>query len=164
MAGYQGLPAQTVEAWRNLWFHTGDAGMLSDDGVLTFVDRLKDCIRRRGENIAASEVESLLGQLPGVAEVAAYAVPSDIPGGEDELMLSLVRNPAVPATLEAIGHAAEGLLPRFARPRFLRWVDELPKTATGKVQRALLRQAGSTGALDRGDGARHTDGQPKGHA
>ena len=160
MAGYQGLPSQTVEAWRNLWFHTGDAGTLSEDGVLTFVDRLKDCIRRRGENIAASEVESLINDLPGVAEVAAYAVPSDIPGGEDELMLSIVRNPAAPATLEAIGHAAEGLLPRFARPRYLRWVDELPKTATGKVQRALLRQAGSAGALDRGDGAR----APKGHA
>lgn len=160
MAGYQGMPQKTVEAWRNLWFHTGDAGRLDADGVLTFVDRLKDCIRRRGENIAAAEVENLVATLPGVAEVAAYAVPSDIPGGEDELMLSSVAGPGEPTGAEALvalaelGHAAEALLPRYARPRYLRWVAELPKTATGKVQRAMLRQAGSAGALDREDNAR----------
>jgi crotonobetaine/carnitine-CoA ligase len=159
MAGYQGMPEKTVDAWRNLWFHTGDAGRLDADGVLTFVERLKDCIRRRGENIAAAEVEMLVATLRGVAEVAAYAVPSDVPGGEDELMLSIVADPDMEAgapALVALGDAAEALLPRFARPRYLRWVSELPKTATGKVQRSVLRQAGTAAALDRGDGARTT--------
>jgi crotonobetaine/carnitine-CoA ligase len=156
MAGYQGMPEKTVEAWRNLWFHTGDAGRLDAEGVLAFVDRIKDCIRRRGENIAATEVENIVATLQGVAEVAAYAVPADIPGGEDELMLSIVPAAGVKVSVTAlasIGDAAEALLPRFARPRYLRWLNELPKTATGKVQRAVLRQAGSAAALDRGNGA-----------
>jgi crotonobetaine/carnitine-CoA ligase len=151
MAGYHGMPEKTVEAWRNLWFHTGDAGTMDESGLVTFVDRLKDCIRRRGENIAANEVEALLAQLPGVAELAAYAVPSELPGGEDELMLAIVPAPGTTPSLPDLGEAAERLLPRFARPRFLQLVSELPKTATGKVQRAVLRKLGSAAAHDRGD-------------
>ena len=151
MAGYHGMPDKTVEAWRNLWFHTGDAAVVDERGVFTFVDRLKDCIRRRGENIAAGEVENLLAGLPGVAEIAAYAVPSELAGGEDELMLAIVAAPGATPDLAALGEAAEQLLPRFARPRYLLQVDELPKTATGKVQRAQLRRRGPAGALDRGE-------------
>ncbi|MDX5208343.1 AMP-binding protein, partial [Salmonella enterica subsp. enterica serovar Weltevreden] len=81
MAGYLNVPAKTVEAWRNLWFHTGDAGTRDEQGLITFVDRIKDCIRRRGENISATEVEVVVGQLPGVHEVAAYAVPAQGAGG-----------------------------------------------------------------------------------
>src|SRR3546814_6369396 len=76
MAGYNNLPVQTVEAWRNLWFHTGDAGRREPDGYFTFIDRIKDCIRRRGENISASDIETTLGRLAGVAQVPAYAVPT----------------------------------------------------------------------------------------
>lgn len=149
MAGYHNLPGKTVEAWRNLWFHTGDAGTMSEEGLVTFVDRIKDCIRRRGENISATEIETLVGGLPGIQEVAAYAVPSDLPGGEDEVMLALVARPGHELRLEEVAHQADELLPRFARPRFLRVLDELPKTATGKVQRAVLRKEGIEGALDR---------------
>ncbi len=149
MAGYHGQPEKTVEAWRNLWFHTGDAGTMTADGLVTFVDRIKDCIRRRGENISAAEVERAVGSLPGVVEVAAYAVPSDLPGGEDELMLALVFAPGHEATLASIGEQADALLPRFAKPRFLRRMDELPKTATGKIQRAALKNEGTRSAFDR---------------
>lgn len=90
MAGYLNVPEKTVEAWRNLRFHTGDAGTMRQDGMVTFIDRIKDCIRRHGENISATEVEAVVAMLPGVAEVAAYAVPSDAPGSEDEVMLSVV--------------------------------------------------------------------------
>jgi crotonobetaine/carnitine-CoA ligase len=148
MAGYLDAPEKTVEAWRNLWFHTGDAGIMRADGLLTFVDRIKDCIRRRGENISAAEVEQVVAALPGIAEVAAYAVPSDMPGGEDEVMLALVAN--ADATLdcaEVLRNAAAGL-PRFAKPRYAKIVKEIPKTATGKVQRAVLRKQGVAGALD----------------
>ncbi len=157
MTGYHGAPEKTVEAWRNLWFHSGDAGVMDETGLVTFIDRLKDCIRRRGENIAANEVESLLAALPGVAELAAYAVPSDVPGGEDDLMLAVVPTEAARGAgldLAALGDAAEQLLPRFARPRYVQQLHALPKTATGKVQRAALRKAGSAQALDRGDSAR----------
>jgi len=149
MQGYHAMPDKTVEAWRNLWFHTGDAATLSADGLLTFVDRIKDCIRRRGENISATEVEAAIAPLPGVAEVAAYAVPSDIRGGEDEIMLAVV--PAAGAALtpaDVVAHA-DRELPRFARPRYVALLPELPKTATGKVQRTVLRQRGAALAWDR---------------
>ncbi|NYT64525.1 AMP-binding protein [Alcaligenaceae bacterium] len=150
MAGYHNMPEKTVEAWRNLWFHTGDAGTITADGLVTYIDRLKDCIRRRGENISASEIELAVGDLPGIHEVAAYAVPSDLPGAEDEVMLALVMVPGYEKELENIATQMDGLLPRFAKPRFLRLLPELPKTATGKIQRAILKQQGIQDALDRG--------------
>lgn len=148
MAGYFNAPAKTVEAWRNLWFHTGDAGIMQADGLITFVDRIKDCIRRRGENISATEVEEVVAALPGIKEVAAYAVPSDVPGGEDEVMLALVPQSGVALDGAEILRLASGQLPRFAKPRFVKVVDSLPKTATGKVQRAVLRRQGTAAALD----------------
>jgi carnitine-CoA ligase len=148
MAGYHSRPQQTVEAWRNLWFHTGDAGTMTVDGVLTFVDRIKDCIRRRGENLSATEIEAAFATLAGVAEVAAYAVPSDIRGGEDEVMLAVVPAPGASPTPQDVAAHAERSLPRFARPRYVSLVDALPKTATGKVQRAVLRKRGADGAWD----------------
>ncbi|MEM7728486.1 MAG: AMP-binding protein [Pseudomonadota bacterium] len=152
MAGYLDIPDRTVEAWRNLWFHTGDAGRMEEDGLVTFVGRIKDNIRRRGENISASEVEASLSSLPGIAEVAAFAVPSDIVGGEDELMLAVVREPGRQVGEADLLRAADGRLPRFARPRFLRFDESLPKTATGKIQHAILRQRGAEGAYDRDAG------------
>lgn len=148
MAGYLNVPGKTVEAWRNLWFHTGDAGMRNVDGLITFVDRIKDCIRRRGENISATEVETVVGELPGVHEVAAYAVPADGPGSEDEVMLALVPVEGTRLDPAEIVSLASAQLPRFAKPRFIRVLDSLPKTATGKIQRTLLRQQGSAGAYD----------------
>lgn len=149
MAGYHGMPDRTVESWRNLWFHTGDAGICSSDGVITFVDRIKDCIRRRGENIAATEVESAVGRFEGIEEVAAFAVPSDIAGGEDELMLAIVPGPGKRLDPAAVAAFSDGVLPRFAAPRYIEIMESLPKTATGKVQRASLRKRGPGGAWDR---------------
>ena len=149
MAGYLDLPEKTVESWRNLWFHTGDAAIMDSEGVVTFVDRIKDCIRRRGENIAAAEVEGVIAGLPGVAEVAAFAVPSDLPGGEDEVMLAIVPESDGTFDRAAVLGKADELLPRFARPRFVELLENLPKTATGKVQRAVLRKRGAATAWDR---------------
>jgi carnitine-CoA ligase len=148
MAGYFNAPEKTVEAWRNLWFHTGDAGVMREDGLVTFVDRIKDCIRRRGENISAAEVEEVVSALPGVKEVAAYAVPSDVLGGEDEVMLSVVPVDGIVLDPDEIAREAGERLPRFAQPRYVKLLDNLPKTATGKVQRALLRRQGITDAID----------------
>lgn len=149
MAGYFREPAKTVEAWRNLWFHTGDAGTMGEDGLVTFIDRIKDCIRRRGENISATEVEGVVQGIPGVAEVAAYAVKSEIAGGEDEVMLAVVPAAGAALTAEGLGAEAAARLPRFANPRFVALLPELPKTATGKVQREVLRKRGTAGAVDR---------------
>lgn len=149
MAGYHGMNDRTVEAWRNLWFHSGDAATMDEEGLVTFVDRIKDCIRRRGENISATEVEAVVAGLPGVAEVAAYAVKSEIPGGEDEVMLAIVPAAGAQVDPSALGALVDPQVPRFARPRFIAIVSELPRTATGKVQRNVLRQLGARGAHDR---------------
>ncbi len=148
MAGYHNAPQKTVEAWRNLWFHTGDAGMIGADGLITFVDRLKDCIRRRGQNISAVEIEAVIEGLPGIAEVAAVAVPADIPGAEDEILLALVATSGEVIDCASIMRRATERLPRFAVPRYIRIMEDLPKTATGKVQRAVLRKQGTAGADD----------------
>ena len=146
MAGYLNLPDRTVEAWRNLWFHTGDAGRMDADGHVTFVDRIKDCIRRRGENISATDVEAVLADFPGVDQVAAFAVPSDIPGGEDEIMCAIV--PSAGAAIDPVALAAHAAarMPRYAKPRFVEFVPALPRTATEKVMRADLRKRGVTAA------------------
>lgn len=140
MAGYHGLPEKTVEAWRNLWFHSGDAGFLDQDGYVVFVDRIKDCIRRRGENISSFEVEAAIASIAGIEEVAAFAVPSDIEGGEDEIMIA-VTGAAVPDPA-LIAEEAQRLLPRYAWPRFIERLDSLPKTSTGKVRKEALRSRG----------------------
>jgi carnitine-CoA ligase len=142
--GYVGRPEATVDSLRNFWFHTGDSGTMDGDGWVTFVDRTKDCIRRRGENISSFEVEEAVRRLDGVAEVAAYAVPADVEGTEDEVMLAVV--PAEGSTLapEAVAEHADRVLPRFARPRYVDVLDELPKTPTEKVRKQQLRARGVT--------------------
>lgn len=144
--GYHGMPDKTVEAWRNLWFHTGDAAVMDEEGYVTFVDRMKDCIRRRGENISSFEVESAIERLRGVTEVAAYAVPAGIEGGEDEIMLAVVPASGASVTVAQVAAQAQSELPRYAQPRFIEILPELPKTPTGKVQKAALRSRGVTEA------------------
>lgn len=144
MAGYFGLPEKTVEAWRNLWFHTGDAGRMDPDGHITFVDRIKDCIRRRGENISAISIEASFLDLPGIAEIAAYAVPSSIPGGEDEIMLAVVLRPGAEVPAGAIAGHASRRMPRFAQPRYVEFMGSLPKTASEKVRKTELKKLGVT--------------------
>ena len=150
MAGYHAMPEKTVEAWRNLWFHTGDAGLLDEDGYLTFVDRIKDCIRRRAENISSYEIEGAIMRLPGVAEAAAYAVPASRKGGEDEVALAVVLEQGASLDCAQVARHADAHLPRFAWPRFVEILEALPKTPTGKVQKVALRKrALSAQAWDR---------------
>lgn len=144
MAGYFGQPEKTVEAWRNFWFHTGDAGRMDADGYVTFIDRIKDCIRRRGENISATDIEAGFGALPGVAEIAAYAVPSSLDGGEDEIMLAVVPAPGAVLDPGQFASHAAATMPRFARPRYLEFRDALPKTGTEKVRKVELKARGVT--------------------
>ena len=141
MAGYHGLPEATVEAFRNLWLHTGDLGYRDADGYLYFVDRGKDAIRRRGENISSVEVEEAVLRHPGVAEVAAYPVPSEL--GEDEVMIAVVRADEALTAAEVARHCAAGL-PRFAVPAYIRFVPALPHTPTAKVEKYRLRAEGVT--------------------
>lgn len=139
MSGYNRMPEKTVEAWRNFWFHTGDAARMDEEGYVYFVDRIKDCIRRRGENISSFEVESVIATHPSVADVAAVAVPSEIRGGEDEVKVVVVVKPDRVLQPEELIAFCEPRMPRFAVPRFVQFVASLPKTPTNKVQKHLLR-------------------------
>ena len=142
MSEYLGMPDKTVEAWRNFWFHTGDAATMDADGYVYFVDRIKDCIRRRGENISSFEIEQVIAEHPAVAEVAAVAVKSAHTGGEDEVKVVVV--PIEDLDAAELNCYCEQKLPRFAVPRYIEFVDGLPKTPTSKVQKNLLRERGVT--------------------
>jgi crotonobetaine/carnitine-CoA ligase len=144
MAGYQRMPEKTVEAWQNLWFHTGDAGRLDPRGRLFFVDRIKDCIRRRGENISSFEIEQVIGSHPEVAECAVVAVKATDQGGEDEIKACVVAKADTVLVAEALLDYCQERMPRFAVPRFIEFVKALPKTATGKLQKEELRRQGRT--------------------
>jgi crotonobetaine/carnitine-CoA ligase len=140
--GYNAMPEATAKAWRNGWFHTGDAFRRDAEGNYFFVDRIKDAIRRRGENISSFEVERECVAYPAVREAAAIAVPSEY--AEDEVMVVVA---AVAGRVIDPAHLLEFLRPRMAHfmlPRFIRIVAELPKTPTEKVQKALLREQGVT--------------------
>ena len=150
--GYFHKAEQTVEAWRNLWFHTGDRVVCEADGAFRFIDRIKDAIRRRGENISSYEVEQVLLSHPAVAEAAVFPVRSEL--AEDEVMATLIARPAQRIDPAEIARHCEPRLPRFAIPRYIDVVDELPRTGNGKVQKFRLRERGvGAGTWDRGTGA-----------
>jgi carnitine-CoA ligase len=145
MKEYNNVPAKTVEAWRNLWFHTGDAGEMDEEGYLYFRDRVKDVIRRRGENISSFSIESVANTHPAVDESAAIAVPAEHGvGAEDEVKLCVVLKHGEdldPAELHA--YCAQRM-PYFAVPRYIEYVAEIPKTANEKVRKNVLREQGIT--------------------
>lgn len=151
--GYLNRPDATVEAWRQLWFHSGDAGYLDEDGYFTFSDRIKDSIRRRGENISTFFVEeSVRRAAPSVLEVAAYAVTSPDATSEEEVMIAIVPPDGPEVDVSDLLTELARTMPRHAVPRYVRFVDELPRTPTQRIRKFLLRQEGVTGeTYDRAD-------------
>lgn len=140
--GYIANAEATADAWRNGWFHSGDLFRRSKQGEYFFVDRAKDCIRRRGENISSFEVEQECIAHPCVKEVAAIGIASEF--GEDDLMV--VVSPVDGATIdpEVLIEFLKDRSPYFMVPRFIRILDALPKTPTEKVQKTELRASGVT--------------------
>jgi carnitine-CoA ligase len=142
--GYWNRPEATVQAWRNLWFHTGDIGKIDGEGWLYFVDRKKDYIRRRGENISTYELESVFFEHPAIQDVAVHAVLS--PLGEDEVKVTAVLQPDAELAEEELCRWSIERLPRFAVPLYIEFRDDLPRSATGKVLKDQLRSEGATAA------------------
>ena len=142
--GYWKDPETTATAWRpDGWYYTGDLGTCDADGYYRYVGRLKDCIRRRGENIAAYEIEVVVNAHSKVLESAAVGVPS--PLGEEDVKLCVVPRPEAtldPGDLLAYCRAE---LPTFMVPRYIQLRASLPKTATERVQKAVLREEGTAG-------------------
>ena len=137
-AGYLGKPQATVAAWRNGWFHTGDAFRVDENGHYFFVDRFKDAIRRRGENISSFEVEAIVNDHPAVAESAAIGVPSEF--GEDDVQIFVVLRPGTDIEPGQLIEFLRPRMPRHMLPRFVQVIASLPKTeATQRVRKQELR-------------------------
>ena len=141
-SGYYDMTEATADAWRGGWFHTGDRGVVDADGYLTFIDRVKDCVRRRGENISSYEVEQSIARHPAVLEAAVVGVPSEL--SEEEVLACVVLKPGRTLTAVELIEHCDGRMAHFAVPRYIRWMDELPRNASERVQKFQLRAEGLT--------------------
>jgi len=143
LSGYYNMPEKTLENYRNLWFHTGDAMYRDEDGWYYFIDRIKDALRRRGENISSFEVENVINSHPAVLECAVIAVKDPVLT-EDEVKVCLVLHPRESLTPEELTKFCEPRMPYFHIPRYVEIMDALPKTPTDKIRKAVLREHGIT--------------------
>ena len=147
--GYKNMPEATARAWRNGWFHTGDQFREDDEGNFYFLDRVKDAIRRRGENISSFEVEAEILAHADVREVAVVAVPNpDVAEemGDEEVKAVVVLEPGAELEPEDLIRFLLARMPRYWLPRFVELAPELPRTESYKVRKAELRAAGITSA------------------
>jgi crotonobetaine/carnitine-CoA ligase len=141
---YWNDPSATVRMFRNLWHHTGDMGRQDEDGYFWFVDRKKDSIRRRGENISSIELEQAILRHDAVANVAVHAVPSEL--GEDDIKVCIVPAPGDQPAPTELFEFFKRCLPYYAIPRYVEFVDELPANVNGRVQKFVLRERAITSA------------------
>ncbi|MFN3746971.1 MAG: AMP-binding protein [Hyphomicrobiaceae bacterium] len=155
LSAYYNSPEATLDAFRNFWFHTGDNARADADGYYYFVDRKKDSIRRRGENISSSEVEATLNRHLAILECAVIAVPSEF--GEDEVKAVVVLREGEKATAEELWAFCDEHMPRFWVPRYIEFRRDMPKTPSQKVQKYLLRAGENQGEVfERANGGRPT--------
>jgi crotonobetaine/carnitine-CoA ligase len=131
------MPDATIEAWRGLWHHTGDAGWLDPEGNLYFQGRLADVIRRRGENISAQELEELILAHPDIADAAAVGVPSELT--EEDIKIIVVPTAGSHLDPQQLAQWMNTHLPRFMRVRYIEVAPALPRTGTQKVKKTELR-------------------------
>lgn len=151
MSGYYRQPELNTKVFKDGWYYTGDAGEMDSDGYLYFKGRLKDYIRRRGENISAFEIERVVNCHPAVLESAAVGVPSSI--SEEEVKLCVVFKPEFNGeqqpTAEEIWRYCKENLPIFMVPRYIEVLSELPHTSTQRVRKFLLAESGTANAWDK---------------
>lgn len=140
--GYWRRPEDTLKVLSNMWFHTGDIGRFDEEGFFYFVDRKKDYIRRRGENISSFEVESTFSNHPDIEDLAIHAVPS--PLGEDDVKLTAVLRPGATVTAEEMCRWSLNELPYYAVPRYIEFRAMLPKNPQGRILKYVLREEGCT--------------------
>jgi len=142
--GYFGDPDATLRAFRNLWYHTGDLARQDEEGDTYFVDRKADYIRYKGRNLSSFAVEAAVAAHPAVAQVAAHGVPSRELESEAELKVAVVLKPGATLTPEALARFVNETAPYFFVPRYVEFLDALPHTPTGRVQKYKLRERGVT--------------------
>jgi carnitine-CoA ligase len=144
-SGYWRKPEATVSAMTHLWYHTGDTGYVDADGHLWFLDRKKDAIRRRGENVSSIELEAAIGRHDNVADVAVHGVPSD--SSEEDIKAVLVLAEGTQIGPEELYAFFEKNLPYYAVPRYVEIVDELPRNSIGRILKYRLQERPMTEAV-----------------
>ncbi len=155
-AGYDGMPEATLELFRNLWVHTGDLGHVDAEGYFYFVDRRKQALRRRGENISSFEVEAVINAHPAVSESCVVGVPSEL--GEEEVKAVIVLQPGARLSAAELAEWCAARLAAFAVPRYIAFRASLPKTPSERVEKHRLKAEGVTGdCWDREARAARTD-------
>jgi crotonobetaine/carnitine-CoA ligase len=140
--GYWRRPADTMKVYRNMWMHMGDIGKIDEDGWFYFLDRKKDYLRRRGENISSFEMESAFEQHPDITEVAVHAVLSD--ASEDDIKVTAVLREGAALTEEDLCRWSVDKVPYFAVPRYIEFRSTLPRNPVGRVLKFELRDQGCT--------------------
>ena len=145
--GYYKQPDKTAEAWDGEWFHTGDRGYQDENGYFYFIDRIKDCIRCRGENISSFDIEKIVNSHPKVLESAAVAVPAEL--GEDDIKIYVVLRPGEAPDPKKLIAFCEERMGYFMVPRYVEFLEEFPKTPTERTQKFELRKRGIGDAWDR---------------
>lgn len=135
--GYWNQPEATLDAFRDLWYHTGDFGRLLPSGQLEFIDRKKDALRRRGENISSMQLETAIGAHPKVVDVAVHAVASELT--EDDVKACIVLAEGATIAPEELFAFFCERVPSYAIPRYVEFLDELPRTAVGRIMKYKLR-------------------------
>lgn len=138
MLGYHRMPEATAEMWRNLWAHTGDLGYRSQDGEFFFIDRKKESLRRRGENVSSQEVEGYIYQYPAVLECAVVPVQDEIAGG-DEIKAYITLKEGHGFDFQHFIAFLADRMPHFWVPRFVEVLDDMPKGPTGKIRKQVLK-------------------------
>ncbi|MDB5575578.1 MAG: hcl 1 [Bradyrhizobium sp.] len=142
--GYFRDPQRTLDAWSGLWHHTGDMAVRHEDGLYYFADRKKDYIRYKGRNISMFEVEAVIDEIDAVADVAAYGITSEELESESELMVAVVRRPGATLSAEQVARFVNERAPYFFVPRYVVFIDEMPRNAHGRIQKEDLRAQGVT--------------------
>ncbi len=136
---YYNNPEKTLETFRNLWFHTGDAVYVDENGIFYYVDRIDDVIRRRGENISSFEVEDLVMRHPKVQMCAAFPLPAE-EGGEDEVAIAVKVKPRENLNEEELREFLKKIMPKFMAPKYIFFVEDMPATPTGKIEKYKLKK------------------------
>ena len=137
--GYFNKPDATAEAFRNLWFHTGDGGYKAEDGNFYFVDRMGGFIRCRGENISSYQIEDILTGHPKAGVCAAFPIPAE-EGEEDDIVVYIVLKAGEELSEEELRTWVKSEMPKFMWPKHIRFIDALPQTPTYKVEKYKLRK------------------------
>lgn len=140
MEGYLNKPQATLDAFKGLWYHTGDIARMDDEGYYYYLDRKKDRIRRRGENVSSAEIEAGVCAHPEVVECTALPHPAG--DGEDDIRVLAILAPGSRLEPQALSEWLAERMPKFMRPRYLEFVPDLPRTGTDKVEKAKLVAAG----------------------